>query len=243
MYISFRQQLLTRFIATLLAGVLGSTLANAATVYFDDLNRGPSDMLQIGGVTITGSTLSGWGSSPLPGQAATASGIGLGNSLMGPVVSVDREEAYSGGQGGIINREGLYLSVEGMIESITIKPYFTNLMSAELVFLTFDISYYQFSTAQPLPFVCRPVNSSEPVTFMFPGGYQPSAIDLGLVAGAGSQPYFSQYLSVHPDADFLFGYTIQSLTYTPVPEPGAAILFGVGALGFLYARRKMSGSK
>jgi hypothetical protein len=48
-----------------------------------------------------------------------------------------------------------------------------------------------------------------------------------------------QYLS--EEMTFEYGFTVQSLTYIPVPEPGTTYLLAVGLLGLIFRHRRCTG--
>lgn len=222
--------------------------ANAITVYFDNANRGPSDTLQIGGITISG--LTPWGPT---GQPATVAGAGLGSATVGPINSVDWQVHFAQGSFGDTSvSEGLRFSVDGVINSITIVPYYSLLGSEEPLQFSFPImidprtfgsggvTYLSpdwFNAATPYP-------SEITYNWAFRNG-DISSFDINLIpASEWGTPnvILYDYLAANnfPDATFQFGFTIESLDYTPAPEPGTLSLAGLGLCGWLGSKLKLS---
>jgi hypothetical protein len=70
--------------------------AQALVVHFGDFTSGPSDTLQVGGVTVSVWTGFGGGFPPT-GQPATVLGAGLGAALIGPNYTIDRQLSFEAG--------------------------------------------------------------------------------------------------------------------------------------------------
>lgn len=214
------------------------------TVDFAKKKHKPADELEIGGVTITAAN----------GESvATVHKHGLG--IDGDEIS--RTMHYSGGSttsyqdlfpdydsgSGIIN-----FQVDGIINSITVVPFFKmysangSLLSTQLPF-----EFRIFSTFQ----LVNPANPT-PITY----NVSPSShTDVAIAGNFGEPMDFLNYRLAHytETETFVFGITIQSLTYTPqssvytpqsltpTPEPATLMLFGMGLGTFLIFRRKNAG--
>lgn len=226
-------------------GVLGITASNAVTVSFDDANRAPSDLLQIEGVTITGD------------QVATVSGTGLGSGVLGSLGSVDRVMHYSAGQmfpdrsqNGSSDWawEGLQLSVDGHIDSVTVQPYFSVVGSAASVSLPFEMSLLKGGNGlSGTSYQLVDPSQIQPVVFNFPDSedFWVSSLTLQPTSDFGQEMHFLDYRRQNSEEQtFMFGFTIKSLDYTPdtslaVPEPNTTLFMCLGLLGLLFARRKL----
>jgi hypothetical protein len=206
--------------------VFSGVNALAVIVDFTDMDRGPSNSLQIGDVTISGGSYFIFDVGSMP---ATVSGTGLGSATIGAFGTVDRIENITG-----YMRESLRLSVSGSLNSITITPYFEVVGSKDDIFLPFDISYYLGSN--PVGTTYRTIMSSSSIVLNFPF-MEAGSVSIGLQSGFGN-PEVGLYLAQHPGATVEFGFAITSLDYTPaVPETSTVILFGVGLAGIGLLRR------
>ncbi len=198
----------------------------AATVIFSDVDRAPSAVLQVGGIVISA------GSKGAGGLPTTVAGIGLGSALLSPSATLDRLQNDAG------RAESLLLSassIMGSITSVVVTPYF-NIVGSPGTFLVFDISI-QRSDSVFTTYVNA--TSASPMTIFIGGAAE---VELGLQADFGNFAV-QDYLRTHPGTQLQFGYTINSLSYAPVPEPStwALILFGLVCIALL--RRTEPSSK
>ena len=180
----------------------------ANTIDFTTATIGPTGTLQFGGATVT--TGNDVGVVSLP---AMVTGVGLGSGTIGSPGTVDRIQTLSG-----VVRESLSITVPGIIDSITVVPFFTVTGPNDSVFIPFDISL-------PIPSGFLPVNDTAPRTIVFP---QPvfafSTVDLGLIQDFPLA--LEAYLQEHPTATLDFGFTVTSLTFSPtaaVPDPASTL--------------------
>ena len=213
-------------VAVAIAFYAASSAVQAKTIVFDDLNRGPASVLQVGDVTIT----AGPYDSGVTSMPATLANVGLGSATLGSAGAVDRVQDESG-----FSRESLSLTALGPINSVTVAPFFNVVGSSESVFVPFDISFEtppQFST------VYLHVTDASPIILnmnVLPIG-DTSVLGLGLQQDFGFE--VAAYLHDHPGATIDFGFTITSLDYTAlVPEPGVPLLIVTGMIASLLASR------
>jgi hypothetical protein len=157
---------------------------------------------------------------------------------------------YSAGQielsGG--TRSGdLQLSVEGRINSVSLKPFF-NVLSDAGQLLTNEFGFNVSVEFENYPFrryVAVFPYQSESAAVRAPSDSESSGIALRV---DGESPYgpaslltdFFDYRRDHlsENQTFQLGFEAESLTYTPVPEPSIVAVFGVGLCGLLHARKK-----
>ena len=235
--------------------VLGlTTVASAVTVNFDNATLGPSDLLQMGGITVTPYD-NGNPSAVAGGQVKTTAGYGLGNTALGPGDEVDSEMQFLPTQSSYrdpssIQLDGLQFSVEGTINSITLLPVFR--AYANGVLLPDQCSFFIYasgvgSNCGSQADLLDPA-SGTPITLsgsnLLNGGGAPSILNLSVFfdmpeGEAGLFPYETQNLSATVNVEF--GFTIQSIDITPAPEPTTVAIAGLG-LGTLWllSRRKIS---
>jgi hypothetical protein len=246
------QQIRTQVIVTAIFGaltfILGGTVSSAVTVYFNDANLGPADTLQIGGVTVTG------------GQLATVSGLGLGkDNGIGPAGEFDQQMYFPAGQVGPetdMNSGVLQLNVEGVINSVTIVPYFSIFSGSGVLIsdtLAFGITAWWGGTPSGFPQVNIAQSSiGQPIT-LYPSYSNPppatTLVQFQIASDFGEfNDYFLGYRMQHQSEEqtYQFGITVVSLDYTPVsnpgtvtfvPEPSAITFLGVGLIGLLFARQ------
>lgn len=213
----------------------------ALTIHFDTANYGPSEVLNIGGVTISDSLVLG----NVGGEVAAVSGAGLGSTYIGPNYSVDRQETYYSvtATGGHIS-EGLHLAVDGKINSITIDPYFSVLGPGEPAQLPFEIGYILTGVPSARNYMTLDPTDQNTVTITFDRDwdYLPTGIDIANTSDFGEFHFFWDYLQEHTlPVTFQYGFSILSLTYTPyasVPEPSPMIVLAAGLVGLAAWRRK-----
>ena len=203
--------------------------ASAVTVQFDDATRAPADSLLVDGVTVS--------SGATAGMPATVQGMGLGSDLVGLAGAVDCQLHYGAGnpfpdrQNG--NSESLRLSVDGTINSITVAfdPPTLSGMGTPLD-LSFAVGLsYPGLFGSTLYHVVSPGDPS--MTLTLPAGDgNPSWVEFGNSYEPGEFVFFDSYRHNHlsEDQTIQFGFSIVSLDYTPVPEPG---LPGIASLGLL----------
>lgn len=224
----------------------------AISVDFGAINAGPSNFCEVGGVSVSGTP--SWGPG---GEPVAVAGSGLGSTTVGAVSSVDRFMTFSAGQldPSVDLREGLQLTVDGRINSITFSPYFSVVGQSGSTELPFQMTVYPQAFApgvtpnQPLRPTWVNLDGPYPPQVIYSdifnsGDFSSFVIDLET---SGQPPgfNFSNYLSTYgtdTDVSFQFGFTILALDYTPttVPEPTAAALMALGAmlLGFLRRETK-----
>jgi hypothetical protein len=229
----------------------GSMESDAMTVYFGDANRAPSNTLQIGGVTVTGSY------SEAPDQPSTVMGSGLGGAALGPDDSVDWSAKYSANEetpdDGYGTDEHLSLTVDGSFTSITIVPHFPVVVETgapvDSEFAWFGVTVnWQANLGEAIP-LFYPTNASPitiPITPYFPGSTV-NTLTIGPdFESSGAYPqefqtlmgYRAEYLSEAQTIQM--GFTIQSVNYTTIPEPNPTLLVSVGLVALLCVRRKLT---
>jgi len=217
-----------------LALMIGLTKANAITIRFDDTDRPPSDTLNVGGVTVTGD---GWGG---PGRPATAFGVGLGSDVLGSSFAMDRVAHYSSGNGfsDSHSSESLRLTVDGVINSITIMPRISVLETGESLDLSFEIYLGWYAPGIDYRIVAC---DGTPTTILSYSYSTASRVQLDISGDFGEDLYFRENRISRglPEETLVFGYSILSLDYTPVPDTAnSACLLGIGIFGIVCAGRK-----
>ena len=237
----------------ILITVLGVALlcarpASASFIDFTALNIGPSATIVLDGLTITGQN---------GALAAIVAGEGLGIANIGRMSAIDAILAFEAGH--IANNlwrevEGrLQLSVDGVIDSLTLQPFMTILSGqTALGFPNFEIRYFPHTTGLAstdtqgiaTPFVSK--------TLAFTDEERPHTIsDMGLWLNQPPESRLTGFVNTYgPEITVQFGYSIVSMNYTPtsvpdlasfnssaVPEPATGLLLGLGALA-LWRRRR-----
>jgi hypothetical protein len=242
-----RTQVITATMLGTLALMLGSPVADAVTVYFNDADRGPADTLQIDGVTVTG------------GQLATVAGLGLGkDNGIGTDGEFDEQMHFSSGQVGpdTDTKPGLLqLNVDGVINSITIVPNFSILSGSGTLMpdtLPFGIVSYWGGTPSGFPQVNIAQSSIGQPVILYPTSYPPSAntyVQFQIASDFGEfNDWFLNYREQNESEEqtFQFGITLLSLDYTPdpgsttisfVPEPSSITFLVIGLIVLLFARQ------
>ena len=214
-----------------LALIIGLTNANAITIRFDDADRPPSDTLNVGGVTVTGGT---WGG---PGRPATTLGFGLGSDSLGSSFAIERVEHYPSGSlfRDDLSSESLRLTVDGVINSITIMPRISVFETGKSLDLSFEILPAWDSPDRIYTTVeCN--GTSTTILNRTPA----SGVDLIIASDFGEYLHFLEYRESRglPDETLVFGFSILSLDYTPVPDTAnSAWLLGIGIFGIVCAGR------
>ena len=249
-----------------LAGALavmvgGAFVSEGATVYFNDANRGPSGSLDIGGVTISTSAVvwtNGIGYSPLNTQTATTSGAGVGAVGMGPSDGINLLFHYSAGDSSYdwMSGESASLTLDNpnlMITSVTVAPTVTATLGSlapvamQLPFTTFVLpasgggpGSHELSSSAPASFGVSFYNGPSSPFFITSEITLSSALN-GMGDGFPAAQYRQQNLS--DDLTLDYGFSIVSLDYTVVPEPGGATLLVLGLAGLVWKRRKSPAQK
>ena len=237
-----------RLVIIAAACLLGGAASQGATVRFNGATHAPGDNLQVGAVHISGS--SAWGPG---GQPATIAGTGLGSATIGPADSIDRQMCFSADNfpANTDVMEGLTLSVNGRIDSISFTPRFFASGISGLDSLPFQVMIYPLALAPgavangpmtPSWITVNPANGgSLRYTGVFAAG-QYSAFSISLQSAGNPSANLYPYLQSHnfPDATFQFGVRLDSISFTPfassVPEPSSFSLFGLGLIGLGWRR-------
>jgi hypothetical protein len=224
-----------------LAFMMENSVAHATTVYFNDADRGPADTLQIGGVTIS-STTSGLPSGS--GQPDTVFGIGLGlSSGLGPAGWAIEQAHFpvnSSELDTLVGGGGLSFQVDGLINSITIKPFLQSYSGSDEALTLPNNVLMEFTLVEGGPGNDLPLISNN-------GG---AAVNLSAKSEASTW-YLTPQLNWDPSSwysscrsDYLadeqtlqWGFSVVSLDYTPTPEPGTTTFLALGLIGFFCFRR------
>ena len=221
--------------------VLGSMTSNAITVHFGDMDRGPSDTLQIGDVTVSQDR----------GQPATVSGSGLGAASLGRNDSIDFVAHYSVGQAypdnGYGANEKLCFTVLGSFTSITLVPHFPVVLETEA---SVDSEFAWFGGSLSWSpgglgsarAIFYPTNTG-PKTITLDPVYWDAPInrlDVRMDCESAGYPLEFQILysyrlaHLSEEQTIQCGFTILSVDYV-IPEPGTTALLGIGLLGLSCA--------
>jgi hypothetical protein len=215
--------------------------AGAISVDFGASNAGPANFCELGGVAVSGTTL--WGPG---GEPVAIAGSGLGSTAVGTPDSVDRFMTFPAGNfnPSVDLREGLQLTVDGRINSITIAPHFSVIGQAPPAELSFLVGIYTLSS----PPTWININAPNPTEIAYSAMFDTrdySSVVINLEDGGTPGFNFFGYLGENgtaTDVSFQFGFTILSLDYTPTPapEPSVVALTALGAvwLGLLKRETK-----
>jgi hypothetical protein len=219
----------------------GSVQCKGTDIYFGDANRAPADMLTVDGVFISSSVI--YTSNP-----TTVQGIGLGSATVGPSDSIDWTWHYDEGSTSPTRlREGLSISVAGDLESITLSPHmsitgYTQCMDfpfyCRLAWFYEDRPFYeQYQLLDPTNPDMTQITLSP---FPFPDS-QAYRVDLDISSFGQNDTVISSVRDMcgPADASFDLGFTIVSLSYEPIPEPGAASITLAALLSAFYFKRRI----
>jgi hypothetical protein len=243
---SWRNPIGMMVIVTVLVGLFSGDVADGVTVYFNDADRGPSDILQIGDVTVSRPGSSQTGDQGY-GKPATVAGVGLGlDGGMGSSGEWLRQLHFSAGSYAYdrTSEGDLQLDVAGGITSVTVIPVFRvydsqgNLLPETFGFecgIIWQNSHYS------LP-VWDYINSNfdgSPITRYSwendPNGFSRAVFNWG----SDMWPVeYDRQDSLSEERTLEYGLRIVSLDYTPAPEPRIATLSIMGLLGFTCLGRK-----
>lgn len=225
-----------------LALILGLAEANAITIRFDDADRPASDTLNVGGVTVTGD---GWGGA---GRPTTAFGVGLGSDVLGSSFSIEQVAHYSAGSlfPDSSLAESLRLTVDGVINSITIMPRISVLETGESLDLIFEIAPLCYPSHGPINSPAWTIVESNGTSKTLTFNSLAPVVDLTVAGDFGEDTYFidNRISRGLPDETLVFGFSILSLNYTPASVPdtaSSACLLGIGIFGIVCAGRKRGG--
>ncbi len=225
------QEIRMQVIATTILGtltlMLGSSGANAVTVYFNGADRGPADTLQIGGVMISGWMGNGFGPTTSD-EVATVFGSGLGDALLGPAAEVNAEYQYLPTAGNYrspsqMQDEAVTLSVDGSINSVTVQAVFRAYTDSGVLLpdqFPFHIMFEAVAAGGTQSEWLDP-SSGNPITLVNTSANGPfSTMTLAAFWDSPADnvfPYSTEDLSEGVNVEY--GFTVLSLNYTPIPEP------------------------
>jgi hypothetical protein len=239
MYRIFKRDTAMRVVTTSIFGAFlllsGGAVCKATTVYFNDADRGPAGTLQISGITITP-----YGA----GQPTTVLGVGLGlDEGIGPMSEANQQAHWSAGMSAydsFATGGGLSFQVDGWINSITLAPVLRIYSGTGDLMPIPDGLNLEFHVNFPFgewPII--PVDSNAPVTLTDLFGMQPSTCLVTPQSSWGADAWFSSYRQDHlsEEQTIQWGFTVISVDYTPVPEPGAFWILAIGLIGLWCARQ------
>jgi hypothetical protein len=227
----------------------GGIAAKAASAHFNDQNRGPASSFQVGDITVSAGV-----SGPYTGLPATVSGFGLGSAgPVGEIYSFDEQLHYSAGDSfpdAMTRENSIAFDIDPSFTftSMTIRPYLTVSGSGGAPPCSFTMEYDVTGTTGAFAdqYYCSadPGNFGQPLTISLtprPGMqfYQFNLqLDTGLAGGEALN--FYQYRQDHlgEEQTLQFGFTIESLEYSPVPEPAAMTLLLLGGAIWWWRKTK-----
>jgi hypothetical protein len=221
--------------------IFGSVESNAELVRLDDQDRPPDGDIEIAGIIFSSGDFYG-------GQPCGVAGSGIGSATIAPNDWVNYQSHYLAGnltRDGI-QREGLslYVSDDVILNSVTLMPHFSVSGYGGPVDLPFVMSYHIAARNAPTSISYLTVSDGTPETInLHSDFYDIYRLDLFVDSMDSNDNSFSTYRSGHgvPESIFQFGFTIQAMDITEIPEPGAAALLGTGLVAFGLGRRKLAG--
>jgi hypothetical protein len=235
-----------RFLA--LTAAFSALASQAIPINFGQSDQ-TGDELFVGGATITGSSWTG-----LSGQPTTVQGLGLGSSTIGAGSSIDRQLHFSAGSFSpdLDLSEGLSLSVNGRINSVTLVPEFTVVGTGEIIDLPFQAMLIPLAHTPGLPgtgplmpnWITFNPSDSAGITYtgLF-GSDNISSFTINLTQAGDPVIGLYSFLEDRGFSDVTVQYSVRitSLDYSPsiasVPEPTAFSLMGLGLLALGWKRR------
>jgi hypothetical protein len=211
--------------------------AHATVVSFNTLSSAATDVLQIGGVTITGTDVA----------TVFGTGLGVGDGSFDEFVSYNPADDSTN-----TTVDGnMSLSVDGRINSMTIMPFFNVIGGTPCPACNFEIGYRP-QTGVPTSTNYSVLAGGTPVTLLFDNlnadGTLPVSLDnLGIYGDFGEGPYITSYITSNnfQPVSFSFGFSILSLDYTPTatPEPATLSLLALGSLTAAFTGRRRARAK
>jgi hypothetical protein len=227
--------------------VLFALLPRAAAAEFIDFTKlsiSARDVLTIGDLTITSPGTNTDSGGPF-GQVGTVRGEGLGVGNFGSLGGVDAweywGEAPPGAPSLLDGTLEFQIANGGRITALTVMPFLTHIAGPVPTIMptAFSFSYDPDNLFPPAgqSISYKVATPGEPLTIQFTE-HLPDRIKLvGLKGDMGQEPFFNPTFLESPDTVFHYGFSVTSIEYTPVPEPGSLLLLTMGAGGLALARR------